>query len=216
MSMEFHLVNKVFTHLPEQILLLYNPPSITHLRKDSVSQINALMKSHFGSHLLNVIIGVIGMLLVIYGTLLPVGTPQKAYYLIGAGLMLVSAILERQQFFIILELIIVAGTAIAFAHISNLYKEALPLALSFAALTYLGFRGELKDKLTLFGGMGIIVLALGFAITNPLVYLVGGALLTVYSYFSWKRGVRIAIIWAVLNAVFVLTSVSDVYRLITG
>jgi len=170
------------------------------------------VSTHLGSHRVNVAIGIVGMLLVIAGTLLPADLTQKLYYLLGAGLMLISATLERQRFFIILEIIIVAGTAVALTSLSGITKEAVPLLLSILALSYFAVRGELKDPLTLFGTIGLIVLAIGFAITNPIIYLVGGLLLAIYSYGSFRRGVKIAMIWAVLNAIFVVTSIVAVWR----
>lgn len=172
------------------------------------------MNKIIGNTKFNIALGFVGMLLVIYGTLLPFGVVQKLYYLIGAALMLLSAILEKQAFFVILEIVVVAGTAIALMPFSNITKACVPLILSVIALIYFYRRGELKDKLTCLGCAGLIFLALGFGVANPFIYLIGGLLLAIYGYYSFKRGVKIALLWSILNTVFVFTSLIPTYHLL--
>src|SRR5687767_14918757 len=101
-----------------------------------------------GSHRFNVFIGVVGLLLAIMGNLVPPHSlAQKWLYFISAVLLLLSAILERQLFFIVLEIVIVAGTAIAFTPLTLAWKAGLPILLSIAAIVYFIKQGLLRDGL---------------------------------------------------------------------
>jgi hypothetical protein len=160
----------------------------------------------------NLLIGLVGMLIVIGGTLISPGTTQKVLYLIGAVFMLVSAALERQLFFVILQVVIVVGAAVAFTHWPILVKAMVPLAFSIAALIYFYFTEALHDRLTQVGCGGLIAIALGFANSSPIIYLIGGVLLAIYGFWSFRRGVKIAMLWAILNSIFALTSLVAIYH----
>lgn len=166
-----------------------------------------------GNHRLNIAITVLGMLVVICGNLIPDLTMQKTYYLSGGLLLLVSALLERQTFFIILQSIISVGTLVAFAPLSPALKAAVPLALSIAAIIYFAKQGWLKDGLTVLGCVGLMMLATGYSITHPLVYLLGASALTIYSFGAYRRGVAIGLMWGILNSMFVATAGIALYRL---
>lgn len=165
-----------------------------------------------GNYWVNLFIGIIGMLITCYGNLLPYSDAQKACYLIGSLFLFTSSSLERQPFFIILQIIIASGAAIAFAPIPALIKESVPSILSIMALGYFYKQGQLKDKLTIAGVIAIAILAVGYAITEPIIYFSGSFLMMFYSLFSFRRGVKIALVWAILNAVFVITAGIDIYR----
>ncbi len=166
-----------------------------------------------GNHHVNLMIGVVGMLIASYGNLVHQITTQKWCYLIGAILLLLSSLLEKQKFFIALQIIISAGAAVAFASFPPLYKAAVPIILSILAIIYFIATKQLKDPLTAFGCLGIALLAAGYAVTNPIIFFLGAFVLMLYSYGSFRRGVSIALLWAILNAVFVITASLAVYRM---
>lgn len=161
---------------------------------------------------INVIIGVVGMLIAMVGNLLPFSDTQKWCYLLGGILLLISSALERQIFFIALQIIIVAGAAVAFSSWPVLLKAALPIVLSVAAIVYFAKRNLLTDRLMLFGSLGIAILAAGYAVSNPVIYLLGAFVLMIYSFMSFRRGVKIALVWAILNALFSITAAVTVYH----
>jgi hypothetical protein len=165
-----------------------------------------------GNHHFNIALSVIGMLIVIYGTLLVDLTLQKQCYLSGGFLMLISAMLERQTLFAMLQFIISTGALIAFAPFASLVKALVPLGFSVIAIIYFAKQGLLKDKLTLLGSAALIVLAIGYAVSHPLVYLCGAILLTWYSFGAYRRGIALGLLWGILNAIFVVTSSIAVYR----
>lgn len=158
-------------------------------------------------------LGIIGMFIACYGNLSHDINLQKWSYLIGAFLLLISSSLEKQKFFIILQIIIISGAAVAFAPFPPFYKAAVPIILSILAIIYFIASKQLKDPLTAFGCAGIALLAAGYAITDPIIFFLGSVVLMLYSYLSFRRGVRIALLWAILNAVFAATAAITVYRM---
>ena len=175
---------------------------------------NEVINRPIGNHKINIAIGVFGMLIACYANFLVPSNLQKLSYLIAAILLFTSSILERQKFFIILQIIIIVGTAIAFTSFSTPLKALFPITLSVLAIIYFFLDGKLHDRLTLLGCLGIILLATGYAITNPIVYFLGSLVLMVYSFISYQRGVTIALVWAILNALFTVTSLVAVYYLV--
>lgn len=170
-------------------------------------------KTVIGCHRLNIALSIIGMLVIIVGNLITDLAIQKACYLSGGICMLISASLERQLFFTVLQLIITIGALTAFIPLLPAVKAAIPLVCSVIAIFYLANKGLLKDRLSILGCVGLIVLAMGYAITHPVVYWIGAMILTVYSFIAYRRGVTIALLWGILNAVFVVTASVAVYRL---
>lgn len=162
----------------------------------------------------NISLGVIGLLLIIYGNFLPPHNTQKGLFLVGCIFLLTSSVLEKNKFFSILQIVVLSGTLIAFAPVSLVFKAGVPISLSILAIIYFMLQGMLSDSLTIVGCLGLLFLAAGYAISNPIVYLLGGLFLTIYSYYSYKQGVNIALIFAILNAVFTVTAGVGVYRLL--
>jgi len=170
--------------------------------------------TYFNKHRLNVGISIIGMLIIIYGTLLTDLAQQESCYLSGGILMLISAALERQTFFVILQSIISVGALVAFTSFTPMIKAAIPLGLSVIAIIYLVNQQLLNDKLSITGCIGLISIAAGYAIAHPVVYLVGAIVLTIYSFGAYQqRGSTIGLLWGILNTVFSVTTSIDVYRL---
>lgn len=172
-----------------------------------------LEKTVIGNHQFNIALSVIGMLIIIVGNLITDLAMQKVCYLSGGVCMLISAGLERQLFFTVLQLIISIGALTAFIPLLPTVKAAIPLVFSVIAIFYLANKGLLKDRLSILGCVGLIILAIGYAITHPIVYWLGAMVLTIYSFIAYRRGVTIALLWGILNAVFVVTASVAVYRL---
>jgi hypothetical protein len=166
-----------------------------------------------GNHYVNLAISIMGMLIASYGNLVSELDIKKWCYLIGALLLLLSALLEKQKFLIALQIIISGGAAIAFTDYPPLYKEAVPIGLSILAIIYFIMTRQFNNLLTIFGCFGITVLAAGYAVTNPIIFFLGASVLMVYSYESFKQGVDIALLWAILNALFCVTATLAIYRM---
>lgn len=165
-------------------------------------------------NLTNLSVGIIGMVLATYANLLPqMSLLQKSFYFIGAVLMLVSSMLEKQRFFTALQLVVVGSTAIAFAPLALSIKTGFSVTCSVIAILYFIVTGQCKDKLTAFGCLGIAILAIGYAVTNPIIYLLGSIALFIYSLLSYRQGVKIAIVWVIMNIVFSITAGIAVWKM---
>lgn len=165
-----------------------------------------------GSHSINIALGVIGMLIIITGTLVTSLPTQKSCYLVGGLFLLLSSLLERQLFFTLFQIVISSGALIAFAPIPALYKTLLPIGLSISVITYFIKQGKFKDPLNRLGCLGLIFLAIGYAITHPLIYFLGALCLTIFSFAAFKQGIRLGLVWGILNALFSITAGMATYK----
>lgn len=151
-------------------------------------------------------IGVIGLLCAIIGNMYPATMLQKHLYLAGGVLLMISALIEKQEYFITLEVVVIVSALLAYLPDHGTLKMAVPLLLSLFSIGYLYSRGLLKSPASLLGVAGLVFLGLGYATLNPYIYLCGGVVLTAYSAISYYQGVRIALLWAILNAIFSFTA----------
>lgn len=166
-----------------------------------------------GNPSLNIALGVIGMLVIITGTLIISLPAQKLCYLLGGLFLLLSSLLERQLFFTLFQIVISSGALIAFAPVPAFYKILLPISLSILVTAYFIKQGKLKDPLNRLGCLGLIFLAIGYAITHPLVYFLGALCLTIFSFAAFRQGIRLGLVWGILNAVFSLTAAIATYKI---
>ena len=172
------------------------------------------IQSHtLGNHSINVVIGGIGMLIIIMGTLITSLPTQKLCYLFGGLFLLLSSLLERQLFFTLFQIVISSGALIAFAPIPAFYKTLLPISLSILVIVYFIKQGKFKDPLNRLGCLGLVFLAIGYAVTHPLIYFLGALCLTIFSFTAFKQGIRLGLVWGILNAVFSITAGIATYKI---
>jgi hypothetical protein len=157
--------------------------------------------------------GIIGFIFVIMGTLLaPSSLEQKVCYLLGSIFLLTMSSLDLQLYFILLQIVILAGAIVAFFPIPVFYKAAVPIALSIFSVLLFLFKGYLKDPNQIFGCLGLLLLAAGYAVSNPIIYFLGGLVVMIYSYISYRRGIKTALLFALLNLVFSVTSAYAIWQ----
>ena len=172
------------------------------------------IQSHtLGNHSINIVIGVIGMLIIIMGTLITSLPTQKLCYLFGGLFLLLSSLLERQLFFTLFQIVISSGALIAFAPIPAFYKTLLPISLSILVIVYFIKQGKFKDPLNRLGCLGLVFLAIGYAVTHPLIYFLGALCLTIFSFPAFKQGIRLGLVWGILHAVFSITAGIATYKI---
>ncbi|MGD9152755.1 MAG: hypothetical protein PVG30_03740 [Gammaproteobacteria bacterium] len=165
-------------------------------------------------HQITFTLAIIGLVITIAGNFFDVSITKKLCYLIGALLLLVTALLEKNTFFTILEIILSIGAAIAFLPISHIWKSGVPICLGTLAATYFSFSGQLKDYLTWLSVIGVLICTWGYAVTNPIIYFCAGLIITVYSFCSFRRGETIALIFGILNSVFTLTALLEILHVL--
>ena len=162
---------------------------------------------------MNYIVGIVGMLFTICGTLVEPGIFQNICFLTGAFVLLVAAYLGKHSFFVALQITAFVGAAMAFLPLQGFVQGIVPGFCTAGILVFFARTQKLKSFENILGAIGITVLAIGYATSQPMVYFFGGILLMAYSAISFFQGSRIAAMWFVLNLVFIITSGFVVYRL---
>lgn len=167
---------------------------------------NTLLLKHPKIKWVSIQIGILGLLCAIIGNLYPATMLQKHLYLAGGVLLFISALLEKQEYFIALEVVVIVSALLAYLPGHDPLKMFTPVLLSLVSFAYLYHRGMLSSSLNYVGVAGLLLLGLGYATLIPLIYFAGGVVLTIYSTASYFKGVNIAILWAILNLVFSITA----------
>ena len=165
-----------------------------------------------GSHRFNIALAVLGMILAVSGNLMPTPMLQKSLYLAASVCLTTSAVLERLNFFIAFQCVILTGTLIAFFPLAAHVKLITPLIVAVVALTIVFTKQNNIDYHTVLGILGIITLAVGYSVTHPAAYFAGSVLLAIYSAIAFKRGVAIAWVWTLLNSIFAVTAFLHFFR----
>ena len=173
-------------------------------------------KEYYGNHFINILIGVIGLLSFIVGTLMPGSPSQKVYFLIGAILLTVSSYLEKNVFFTVLEAILVIGSILTFLNLSTMTIAIITFVIVIITVIYFAAKGLFKERYLIFGTIGLFFLAIGVGTLNPIAYTIGGFFLVIYAYFSFKKGYQIALLFIILNAIFTITSAIGAYQWLIG
>lgn len=146
------------------------------------------------------IIGLIGGFLLLFEFV----KLQPAFLLIGRGLLLISAVYFRLTYFIAMQLILLASYGGIYLGIGSTLTLILPILLSFQLLIYYLLSGELKSVFRFIGIAGIAILSIGLTLNIPLILLFGNLSVGIYSYYAAYQGQYQAIIWGILNTLFVI------------
>ncbi len=162
---------------------------------------------------INLSISIIGLVMIIIGALLSPTITQKTLFAGGCVFLFTASCIEKATFFAILQVIVLLGTAIAFFHISITAKLIVLGVVSIIALVYLYKRNFIQTFIDIVGSAGLLLLAFGYAVSNPFVYLFGGLFLAIYSYSAYKKGVKIGLIFAILNVIFTVMALISVLRI---
>lgn len=157
-----------------------------------------------------IIIGIIGACIILYGFTQPI--PQK-YYVVGASLLLGTAIYFQLTFFIALELILLAGHGAILLGIGPVLQAVLPVLLSIQFLAYYILSGRLENVFRLIGIMGIALLSIGFADENQWIFFFGSLTIAIFAFHQVYQGYKAALLWALFNLIYVGIAA---YKLIQG
>jgi hypothetical protein len=148
-------------------------------------------------------LGLIGACIIIDG--LTQVNPQL-HYVIGAFCMLGTAIYFRLTYFIALEMILIAGHGAVLLGIGSTLQLVLPILLTLQLLMYYLLIGELNNFYRVIGIIGIALLSIGFSYAHQWVFFLGSSAIAFYAFYQAYKGEAIALLWAVLNVIFVITS----------
>jgi hypothetical protein len=153
------------------------------------------------------VVTAIGMLFTIGANFLPPSNNRALGFVIGGVLMTFATVIERKWFFTVLQAVVFIGAVSYFLPLNLITKIIVPLTIGIGFTSYCWWKKWFGDRFLVFGDIGIIMLALGYALGHPVLYLVGGLLLALYSWASYFRGVTLAIFWAILNTIFCIAVV---------
>lgn len=157
-------------------------------------------------------IGFIGMFFPIAANFIPPSDLRAAFFVCGCILMFIAAAVEKQLFFSLLQLIVLAGASMYFTPFTLTIKAGVPIVLSILFLIYFTRTGRFQERINLLGALGVCSLAVGYGIAHPYIYLVGGVSLAIYSTVTYCRGVAVALLWALLNAFFTVATIINIIR----
>jgi len=158
-------------------------------------------------------VGIFGMVSTVSGTFVMGGSLlQKVLFLIGASILTATAFISKHKMYSALEVIVVIGTVLAFfSSVSTYLRYVIMLLPAIFAIVYLlkvkYFHG---DKFGIVGGIGLVLLACGFATDALLMPVVFYSLLFVSALFLALYSLlqivfyrtKIAWLWMILNIVF--------------
>jgi hypothetical protein len=144
--------------------------------------------------------GILGACIILYGLR---QNPAQPYYIVGAGFLLTMALYFRLTYFIALELILLAGHGAIFFGIGPILQVIIPIMLCFQLLLYYLLSGELQTVFRLIGIAGIGLLSIGFSYADPSIFFFGSLFVATFSFYSVYKGSRVALVWAILNSIFV-------------
>lgn len=146
--------------------------------------------------------GILGMFLIISALLCASPQAQRWLFLLGALGMTLMALLEHHKLFIALQMVIISGTLTAFLPTEDLVKGFIPVFVSLPILYLLYTRGMLGTWGRRLGALALITLGVGYAAQHPLIYFLGGLLVSLFSLLELHSGFRPALIWLSLNLIF--------------
>ena len=149
------------------------------------------------------IIGSVGACITLYGL---TQAPDHLYYVIGASCLLATAIYFKFTYFIALQLILIAGHGAVLLGIGPISQVVLPILLCLQFLTYYLLSGQLNNIFRLIGITGIALLSIAFSYENQWVFFSGSLAIAIFSFYQVYRGRQIALLWAILNIIFVVIS----------
>ncbi len=147
--------------------------------------------------------GIIGALIILYGL---TQLQAQRYYVIGAFFLLAAAIFFELTYFVALELILIAGHGAVLLGIGPVSQAVLPILLCLQLLFYYLLSGQLKNIFRLIGILGIALLSIAFSYEDLWVFFFGGLAVAIFSFYQVYRGHLVALIWAILNAIFAFFS----------
>lgn len=148
--------------------------------------------------------GIFGACIIFFGQ---TKTSPQLYYVIGSMLLLFTALHFRLIYFIALELIIMSGHCAALLHIGTILQIAMPSLLTLQLLAFYCLSGQLNNIYLLIGIAGIAFHSIGFAYENQLIFFLGSISIATYSFYLYRKGKKVALLWAILNSLFTLTAI---------
>jgi hypothetical protein len=153
-------------------------------------------------------LGIIGALIILYGH--AQNSPQT-YYIVGSAALFLTALYYKLVYFIALELILVAGHTAILIGVGPNTQLALPILLCLQLAIFYLMIGKENSVFLLIGIIGIGLLSSGFAYNNQWIFFSGSLFIAIYAYYSAYKGQLPSYIWAILNTIFALIALDNIF-----
>lgn len=167
-----------------------------------------MLKKHIDN--LGFCLGVIGLLLFMFGLAEQDIDNKNLVMLFSALLFLASSLIQKEQFFIGLQSVVSIKAIMLFYEANQNYTLTLFIISSFIfAITYFSRSKISIEKVCAF--IGLISLCLGTILCRDEPMIICGIFLAIYAIFSIQKGYSIGWIFLVLNILYVIVAANSQY-----
>ena len=155
-------------------------------------------------------LGIIGLLVFMWGLVTGNADNRDLLILFATFILFLSAVIQREPFFIGLQGIGCISSLLAFFEI-NIYYSTFAfviLALIFA------IRYFLKNKINwprICAFIGLFALCVGIILRRNEPMVICGLFLAIYAYFSIKEGYSVGWVFLILNLLFAMVALSSLH-----
>ena len=154
-------------------------------------------------------IGILGMLVIITGSLLMPSLFKSVLFLAGPALLALTAWMNGNRLFMALQTVAISGALLGFFNLKMDTTIILILVCAILCIFWLYIAGELVKTENWIGIAGLVILSMGFASqhlspTGDALLLVASVLISIFSTIDLLRGRREAWLWLILNLFFCL------------
>lgn len=143
-----------------------------------------------------------GLILTLVGVAISSSSLQQGLFLLGALFLLIASKLENHRLFYYLEVMVVACILCGIFPQTSQLGWIAPAAISAIVLSWVHYQNLLQSKQDWLGAAGLAALGIGYATLTAEAYLLGGIILTVYSWGEIRRDSQIAWAFFFLNLAF--------------
>ena len=159
---------------------------------------------------LGLCLGVIGLLLFIFGLTEHNVDNKNLIVLFATFLLFVSALIQKEQFFMGLQGVAFISAIMVFYEVNQNYNLVAFLALAFVfAITYFSKHKINIARICAF--IGLIALCLGILLGRNEPMMICGIFLAVYAMFSIGEGYSVGWVFLVLNILFAVVAANSLY-----
>ncbi len=152
-------------------------------------------------------LGLIGLIILCIGIVLPQGLLQNICNISGISSLILYAWYGKNDFFFYLESVVLLGTILQIMHI-NLIVMTVILVIAAIFSFYIIFRNPIyRTKDIVFGIIGVAGLIYGYATLSNVGYAIGGIGALIYSFIGFSKGIKSALIFTLLNAIYSATAI---------
>lgn len=147
-------------------------------------------------------IGLIGLIGLCAGIPMSPGIVQNIFNVVALLALVIYAWRGKNDFFFYLELVVLFGTILKIANVSDAVVAISLVVASLLALAKVFQNPIYRVWYTSFGLIGLAGLVYGYSTLSNVGYAIGGIASVIYSFIGYSKGVKSAFIFGVLNIIY--------------